>query len=58
VAALAAAIRELLDQPTQAQALGQRARARCLEQYSMSKIAQALSDAVSKALQAHGAARG
>jgi glycosyltransferase involved in cell wall biosynthesis len=58
VAALAAAIRELLDQPTQAQALGQRARARCLEQYSMSKIAQALSDAVSKALQSHGAARG
>jgi len=50
---LTAAIRELLEHPTQAQALGERARTRCLQNYSMREVAGALKDAVDHALKTH-----
>jgi glycosyltransferase involved in cell wall biosynthesis len=53
VPGLTAAIRELLEQPAQAQALGERARARCLQNYSMRQVAEALSQAVNHALKTH-----
>lgn len=52
VPSLAAAIRDLLEHPGQAQSLGQRARARCLEKYSMERIAVNLRQAVDSALHA------
>ena len=48
---LTEAICDLLQQPAEARALGERARARCLEKYSMSRIADALKDAVDRAMQ-------
>jgi glycosyltransferase involved in cell wall biosynthesis len=39
---LAAAIRELLEHPAEARALGEKARKRCLEEYSMRRVADAL----------------
>ncbi len=50
---LANAIRNLLESPAQAQELGQRARARCLQQYTMRRVADALSEAVNRATRAH-----
>lgn len=50
VPGLTAAIRELLEQPAQAQALGERARTRCLQNYSMRQVAEALRLAVNHAL--------
>jgi glycosyltransferase involved in cell wall biosynthesis len=49
---LAASIRDLLEHPAEAQKLGELARARCLEKYSMPRIAEALSEAVSRAVRA------
>ena len=50
---LAAAISGLLENPEEAQALGERARVRCLERFSMRHVADALSEAVTLAKQAH-----
>ncbi|MDE3067374.1 MAG: glycosyltransferase [Verrucomicrobiota bacterium] len=52
VAGLAAALRDLLEHPAEARALGERARARCLEKYSMQSVAAALRQAVDQALRA------
>jgi glycosyltransferase involved in cell wall biosynthesis len=40
------AVGYLLEHPSEARALGERARARCLEKYSMPRIAEALTEAV------------
>lgn len=50
---LAVAIRDLLQHPAEAAALGQRARARCLAQYSMQSVGAALSGAAARAIRAH-----
>jgi glycosyltransferase involved in cell wall biosynthesis len=50
VSSLSKAIRNLLDDPAEAQALGQKARARCLENYTMRHVASALANACSKVL--------
>ncbi len=50
---LAAAVRELLENPAEAKAMGLRARARCLEKYSMPRIADLLLDVVNRVRQAH-----
>jgi glycosyltransferase involved in cell wall biosynthesis len=42
VAALSAAVRRLIDDPTEAQALGARARERCVERYSFDAARRAL----------------
>lgn len=47
---LAEAIRSLLEMPAKAHALGQRARARCLEEYSIRQVAEKLRGAVDEAL--------
>ncbi len=52
VSGLAAAIRGLLDHPGEARALGEQARARCLEKYSMRHVANALQTAVKLAMEA------
>jgi len=47
---LAAAIADLLQNPAKARALGEKARARCLERFSMSKIAEILKEVVARVL--------
>lgn len=49
VSALGKAIRDLLENPDQAKVLGQQARARCLENYTMKHVAAALSEAIALA---------
>jgi glycosyltransferase involved in cell wall biosynthesis len=49
VSSLAKAIRDLLDHPREAEELGQRARARCLERYSLEQVAESLRSAIVKA---------
>ncbi len=46
---LTAAVRDLLEQPAEARSLGAKARARCLEKYSMPHVAEALHEAVNHA---------
>ena len=53
VKALAGAIRHLLEQPAEARAMGQRARARCLEKYSMPRIAETLAEVIRRAQEAY-----
>jgi glycosyltransferase involved in cell wall biosynthesis len=53
VGSLAKAIRGLLENPAEARALGERARARCLKNYSMQHVADALALAISTATKAH-----
>jgi glycosyltransferase involved in cell wall biosynthesis len=53
--ALAGAISDLLDNPAAARGLGERARARCLEKFSMTCVAAALSGAVDGVLARKGA---
>jgi glycosyltransferase involved in cell wall biosynthesis len=48
VAALSAAVRRLIDDPTEAQALGARARERCVERYSFDAARGALFPLVEK----------
>jgi glycosyltransferase involved in cell wall biosynthesis len=48
VAALSAAVRRLIDDPTEAQALGARARERCVERYSFDAARRALFPLVEK----------
>ena len=50
VSGLSKAIQGLLENPAEAQALGQRARARCLQNYTMRHVAAALASACSKVL--------
>jgi len=50
VSGLTKAIRGLLEDPAEAQAMGQRARSRCLQNYTMRHVAVALADACGKAL--------
>ncbi len=50
VAQLAGAIAELLNHPAQARALGERARARCLEHYSMERVSEKLLSVVNHVL--------
>jgi glycosyltransferase involved in cell wall biosynthesis len=52
VKGLAAAISDLLEHPSEARALGEQARARCLEKYSMRHVADALQTAIKAATQA------
>jgi len=52
--ALAAAIRDLLEHPAEARVLGQRARERCLANYSMRHVADALLTAVNRVAQRPG----
>ena len=47
---LAEAIRSLLEDPPEARALGERARKRCLENYTMKRVAEALNQAITKAV--------
>jgi glycosyltransferase involved in cell wall biosynthesis len=54
VHALADAIQSLLLDPTEGRRLGERARVRCLETYSIPRVAEALSKAVQQAKVAHG----
>lgn len=49
VGGLAASLRDLLEHPAAARTLGERARARCLEKYSMQAVAAALRKAVDQA---------
>ncbi len=49
VGGLAKAIRELLENPEQARILGEKARARCLENYSMKHVGAALAEAIAQA---------
>jgi glycosyltransferase involved in cell wall biosynthesis len=56
VAGLTKAIVDLLEHPVEAEALGKAARARCLKHFTMEHVAQALSAAVKKAIEAHAAA--
>jgi len=49
VGSLAKAIAGLLEHPAEAQALGNRARARCLEKYTMRHVGTALEAAISSA---------
>ena len=58
VGELTAAIRDLLDHPTEARALGERARARCLEKYSMKQVADALAEVVRRVIQEQGKSAG
>lgn len=51
VSALAKALGELLEEPAKARALGERARQRCLERYTIRHVASALEQAVHRALQ-------
>jgi len=53
---LAAAIFEFLNDPEQARALGDRARARCLEHYSMKRIGERLHEVLSQVLGTRGQA--
>src|SRR6266404_2026108 len=55
---LTAAIRDLLDHPTEARTLGERARARCLAKYSMRQIADVLAEVVNRVIQAQGKSTG
>jgi len=48
VAELVAMIRDLLEHPAEARAMGERARARCLERYSMRRIGDLLLEAVNR----------
>jgi len=50
VVTLAEAICDLLKNPAAAQALGERARKRCLENYTMRHVADALMGAVKRAI--------
>lgn len=54
VGPLTAAIQDLLQHPAEARALGVRARARCLEKYSMRHIADTLEEVVNGAIRANG----
>jgi len=56
VAALTAALSELLENPAEAEALGRRARARCLKEYSMRRVGEALLEAVNRAIKSYRAA--
>jgi glycosyltransferase involved in cell wall biosynthesis len=58
VGRLTAAIRDLLEHPAEARTLGERARARCLEKYSMRQVADALSEVVNRVIQAQGKSTG
>jgi len=49
VGGLAKAIRDLVAHPEQAEILGEQARARCLENYTMKHVAAALFDAIAQA---------
>ena len=49
VASLSKAILDLLENPEEARALGQKARARCVQNYTMRHVASALASACSKA---------
>ncbi len=53
VGQLTEAICGLLEHPEEAQALGKKARARCLEQYSMQQVAEVLLPVVSRVTQRH-----
>ena len=50
VSGLSKAIGSLLEDPDEAQAMGQRARARCLQNYTMSHVAVSLASACAKAM--------
>jgi glycosyltransferase involved in cell wall biosynthesis len=54
VGSLAAAIQDLLQHPEEARALGARARERCLEKYSMRRVADTLVAVVNGAIRATG----
>ncbi len=56
VGQLTTAICGLLEHPAEARALGERARARCLEQYSMRRVADILFQVVSRVTQKQGEA--
>ena len=45
---LAAAVSELLSDSAQARALGERARTRCLENFSMARVAEKLREVISR----------
>ena len=53
VNALASAIREFLKHPSEARAMGERARARCMEKYSMARVADTLSEVIRRAQASH-----
>jgi glycosyltransferase involved in cell wall biosynthesis len=53
---LAQAIAELLSNPAQARAVGERARIRCLEQFSMRRVGESLHEVVNHVLEPNGAA--
>src|SRR5258706_1308991 len=53
VESLASAIIQLLENPAAARDLGERARARCLEKYSMRQVADALQKVVTHAVESH-----
>lgn len=50
---LAKAIQQLLDHPEEAKELGQRARTRCMENYSIERVAESLQSVVKLAFQKH-----
>jgi len=51
---LAGAISDILNDPEEARALGQRARARCLEHYSMQRVGERLLDVANRVLRGKG----
>ena len=53
VSGLAKAIQQLLEHPGEAKELGQRARTRCVEKYSIERVAESLESAVKLAIQKH-----
>jgi glycosyltransferase involved in cell wall biosynthesis len=53
ITALAKAIQQLLQNPVEARELGQRARAKCLQNYSMERVAEPLQSALALAAQKH-----
>jgi len=56
---LAEAISELLSNPAEARSLGERARARCLENYSVQRIGDKLGEVVDRVIdQSKGNAKG
>ena len=48
--ALTAALQEILGNPKQAAAMAERARAKCLQNYTMAKVAETLRDVVRQAM--------
>jgi len=54
VDSLAGAIADMLNNPAEARALGERARARCLEHYSMQRVGEGLLEVVNQVLRGKG----